>query len=207
VDPVWLLSAAFTAFELIVTVLLVMPMPSNKFRGSIVNAISHTWHTNDYIRKTAWVMLTLNAYYLYDCVRNLLEYNKVYAASCESRAMVLYLQRNTFISATSVFLFLVMRRLLEIQMMLFSTREAVKDSMMMLGDGSSSGNTSPRGIAAAAAAGGGGDGGVGGGDGGGGGGSSGKSKDMKSVLRKLEREVSTIMREESFSDKDNKKSS
>ena len=84
-------------------------------------------------------------------------------------------------------------------MMLFSTREAVKDSMMMLGDGSSSGNTSPRGIAAAAAG--------GGGDGGAGGGGSGKSKDMKSVLRKLEREVSTIMREDSFSDKEDKKSS
>jgi hypothetical protein len=88
-----------------------------------------------------------------------------------------------------------MRRLLEIQMMLFSTREAVKEGMLMLGDGgSSSGEASGKEAAAA--------GGGGGGNGGGGGGSiRDKPRDMKSVLCKLERQVSSIMREESASDR------
>lgn len=34
-----------------------------------------------------------------ECISNLMTYNQVYAAGCDSRAMVLYLQRNTFISA------------------------------------------------------------------------------------------------------------
>ncbi len=48
------------------------------------------------------------------------------AATCETRATALYLERNAFLCGASVFLFFIMRRLLDIQAQLFSMRSAVK---------------------------------------------------------------------------------
>lgn len=56
------------------------------------------WHSNEYIQRTSWVLLTLNSYYLYDAVHQLLEANKIQAATCESQTMHLYFQRNALIS-------------------------------------------------------------------------------------------------------------
>lgn len=56
-------------------------------------------------------------------MRNLLEHNKIYAGSCDNQLMSLYLQRNALISGGSVFLFLVMRRLLDIQVRQQCTRQ------------------------------------------------------------------------------------
>ncbi|KAF6250732.1 hypothetical protein COO60DRAFT_1568796 [Scenedesmus sp. NREL 46B-D3] len=80
--------------------------------------------------------------FLEDSARQLVEHNKIYAASCEANAMALYFQRNLLISGgryaaaalqqhcRSVFLFFVMRRLLDIQGQLFETRTLAKEAAM-----------------------------------------------------------------------------
>jgi hypothetical protein len=49
----------------ILTLVLVMPMPSNKFRGNVVHALADLWHKNEYIKRTAWVLVGLNCFYLW----------------------------------------------------------------------------------------------------------------------------------------------
>lgn len=49
----------------ILTLVLVMPMPSNKFRGNVVHALADLWHKNEYIKRTAWVLVGLNGFYLW----------------------------------------------------------------------------------------------------------------------------------------------
>jgi hypothetical protein len=51
--------------QVVIIALLVMPMPSNKVRGIIQGAVSELWHTQEYVKRTSWVLLTLNSYYLY----------------------------------------------------------------------------------------------------------------------------------------------
>lgn len=51
--------------QVLIIALLVMPMPSNKVRGIVQGGLSKFWHTQEYVKKTSWVLLTLNSYYLY----------------------------------------------------------------------------------------------------------------------------------------------
>ncbi|WIA10503.1 hypothetical protein OEZ85_010692 [Tetradesmus obliquus] len=127
-DPVWTLMTMFTIMEVVIVALLVMPMPSNKVRGMVQGTINKFWHSQEYVKKTSWVMLTLNSYYVYDSARQLIQHNKIYAASCEAYSLALYFQRNLLISGGSVFLFFVMRRLLDIQGQLFETRALAKEA-------------------------------------------------------------------------------
>lgn len=128
-DPVWLLMSAFTAMEVLVVMVLVMPMPSNAVRGRLTQAINQKWATSHTLKKLCWVMLTLNAYYAYSSIAELREAHAVMSsATCETRATTLYLERNAYICGFSVFLFFVLRRLLEIQGQLHATRAIVKDA-------------------------------------------------------------------------------
>eukprot|EP00775_Hariotina_reticulata_P007144 gene7144-7359_t len=127
-DPVWVLMTMYTILEVVIIALLVMPMPSNKVRGIIQGAVSQLWHTQEYVKRTSWVLLTLNSYYLYDALSNLITHNRIYAATCEAQGMTLFLQRNALICGGSVFLFFVMRRLLDIQGQLFEMRQLVKEA-------------------------------------------------------------------------------
>lgn len=128
IDPVWGLMTLYTIAEVLIISLLVMPMPSNALRGKIQGAVSRLWHGQEYVKKTSWVLLTLNSYYFYDAMHNLLEANKIVAATCESHQQHLYFQRNAMISGGSVFLFFVMRRLLDIQGQLYSMRALAKEA-------------------------------------------------------------------------------
>lgn len=150
-DPVWLLMMLFTATEVLVVALLVAPMPSNKIRGRITSFLDKLWQQDKYVQRTCWVVLTLNCYYLVDAIKELSEHNKIYgSATCESRAMALWLERNAWLCGFSVFLFFVMRRVLEIQGQLYETRDLVKkaassgggngnDRASDVGDGAQSG--------------------------------------------------------------------
>lgn len=83
--------ALYTIAEVIIISLLVMPMPSNALRGKIqgqsvapaglaphqhnsthaahlhwlwlmhTGAVSRLWHSQEYVKKTSWVLLTLNS--------------------------------------------------------------------------------------------------------------------------------------------------
>ncbi|KAF8068439.1 hypothetical protein HT031_002128 [Scenedesmus sp. PABB004] len=127
-DPVWALMALFSVVEVAVVALLVAPMPSNAVRGAIQGGISRFWHSQEYVKKTSWVVLTLNSYYLWDAGRSLAAHNKIYAASCDAQLTTLFLQRNALIAGGSIFLFFVMRRLLDIQGQLFATRALAKEA-------------------------------------------------------------------------------
>lgn len=51
--------------QVVVVALLVMPMPSNAVRGVIQGAVSKLWHESEWVKKTSWLLLLLNAYYLH----------------------------------------------------------------------------------------------------------------------------------------------
>ncbi|KAI8473964.1 MAG: hypothetical protein J3K34DRAFT_155824 [Monoraphidium minutum] len=130
----------FTFTEVAIVALLVAPMPSNKMRGQVTAALNKLWTADKYVQRTFWVMLTLNSYYLVDSVRSLVDHNKIYAAAtCESRAMALWIERNAWMSGSAVFLFFVMRRVLDIQAQLFEMRGLVKKAT-----GGGGGGGSPR---------------------------------------------------------------
>lgn len=75
-----------------------------------------------------------------DAWRSLSSHNRIYAATCESQLVALSLQRSILISGASIFLFFVMRRLLDIQGQLFTTRQLAKEAAaqqaLLLGGGS-----------------------------------------------------------------------
>ena len=69
-------------------------------------------------------------------MRNLMATSSILGnVTCEARAATLYLERNAFICGLSVFLFLVLRRLMEIQHQLFEMRSAVKQVGVLAADG------------------------------------------------------------------------
>lgn len=159
---------------MLVVALLVAPMPSNKIRGQITTTLNKIWHGEKYVQRTCWIILTLNCYYLVDAVKTLTNHNRIYgSATCESRAMALWLERNAWLCGVSIFLFFVLRRVLDIQGQLFDMRDLVKKAA----DSSSEnggGDDGARAVAAAPAG----------------------SEHAKSVLRQLNRAVSKVMGEE-----------
>ena len=137
-DPGWLVLFVFMLLEVVVVLLLVMPMPSNHVRGAITLAVTSVWDKNPAIRYCAIGLTLVNAFYFWTVIDALLHPWKWAFGilvddaliSCEMRAHEYERERNAYISGFSLFLFLVLRRLVDIQMKLYEARAESKAAAM-----------------------------------------------------------------------------
>lgn len=135
-DPGWFVLFCFMLVEAILVLLLVMPMPSNQVRGAIVTAITSVWDKNAAVRYVAFGLTVINALYFWSVVDALIHPSFKLAfgfvadealLSCEMRANEYERERNAYISVNSLFLFLVLRRLVDIQLKLHEARAEAKN--------------------------------------------------------------------------------
>ena len=137
-EPGWFILFAFMLVEAAVVLLLVMPMPSNQVRGAITNAITTLWDKQPSVRYLAIGCTVVNAFYFYHVVDALmhpiwtgvarlgfLQFNDP-LVTCEMRALQFERERNAYITGFSLFLFLVLRRLVDIQIKLHEARADCK---------------------------------------------------------------------------------
>ena len=119
-------------FEAALVLLLVAPMPSNQVRGAIVHAIVSAWEKNPGVRYVSYAVLAIDCLYFWHVIDALSA--PLYAfgifedafLNCEMRAMAFERERNAYVTGTSIFLFLVLRRLVDIQAKLFESRGEAK---------------------------------------------------------------------------------
>ena len=113
-------------------------MPSNTIRGIIVNGLANFWSNNPIVKAISGLVLALDTFYLYDTFNHLyfkkrrkdgapLDHTGPWG-DCERRLHVCRDQRNAYITGFSIFVFLVMWRLLTIQKQLYDARKIVKDA-------------------------------------------------------------------------------
>ena len=110
-------------------------MPSNSIRGFIVGGLTNLWNRNQIVRAISYLVLTLDFFYSYQTFSHLYfrrgpdgrphgfqgAWNE-----CERRFHTCRDQRNAYITGFSIFVFLIMQRLLVIQGQLFEARKEVK---------------------------------------------------------------------------------
>ena len=135
-DPGWFVLFLFMLIEAALVLLLVMPMPSNQVRGSIVGAIVTTWEKNVAIRYVAMGVLAIDVLYFWHVIDALSMPFYAFGLfedaflNCEMRSLAFERERNAYITGTSIFLFLVLRRLVDIQAKLFQSRGEAKAAGM-----------------------------------------------------------------------------
>ena len=139
-DVAWFILFVFMLLEASIVLLLVMPMPSNRVRGAIITGIVSTWESLPAVRYIAIGLTLINLIYFCFVVDALLEpwkyfYAQTFSAdqewmvSCEMRAVQFERERNAYITGFSLFLFLILRRLVDIQAKLYQTRSETKQHM------------------------------------------------------------------------------
>jgi B-cell receptor-associated protein 31 len=130
----WFILFLFMLIEAIIVLLLVAPMPSNSVRGALLKAITGTWESQTAVRYVSYAAVIINALYLWrvsDALKvplyafGILEDPLI---SCELRASRFERERNAYITGFSLFLFLVLRRLVDIQAKLFESRADAKSA-------------------------------------------------------------------------------
>ena len=109
--------------------LLILPMPSNKVRGAITRWVTGLWK-NDAVRYTFTAIMALNVFYFYFVMDAIL--HPFYdlglltpieqAPTCELKMDLFRNERNAYITGFSLFMFLVLRRLIDIQTKLHEVR-------------------------------------------------------------------------------------
>jgi len=137
-DPGWFILFLFLMTEIALITLLVMPMPSNDFRGQVTTFVSKLWHDNQILRYAVYAMLTLDVIYfwfvfdallhpLYDYgfLRNPVAETGI---SCEATKAMYANERSAYITGVSLFLFVVLNRLVDIQDKLHQARRIVKET-------------------------------------------------------------------------------
>ena len=136
-EPGWFVLFVFMIIEAFFVLLLVMPMPSNKVRGAITGFVTLVWDQTPAVRYTAILLTLVNLVYfvsvfdalahpLYQHLGFMTLSEDLLAVSCELRASHFERERNAYICGFSLFLFLVLRRLVDIQAKLHESRADVK---------------------------------------------------------------------------------
>ena len=130
-DPGWLILFSFMLIEAFIVLLLVMPMPSNHVRGAITASVTALWEKQPAIRYIAVCLTLINGFYFWHVIDALLDPFRVHFGifglndpllTCEMRATNFERERNAYITGFSLFLFLVLRRLVDIQVKLHEAR-------------------------------------------------------------------------------------
>ena len=110
--------------------LLVMPMGTNVIRGAVVKSLSKIWNTNSGIRYISYIVVFMNVVYFVRTYINVYHSERTQPQGrweeCDSKIQLFREQRNLYITAGSIFLFFIFRRVLDIQTKLFEARKEVK---------------------------------------------------------------------------------
>lgn len=136
-DPGWLILFLFMITEVILVTLLVMPMPNNDLRGLLTRSVAKLWD-NRFIKYTCYVLLVIDMFYFYFVFHALLhplhDFGMIRnpaiesGITCEQKQNWFYNERNAYITGSSLFLFIVLNRLVQIQDKLHKTRQQVKQN-------------------------------------------------------------------------------
>ena len=130
-DAGWVVLFTFMLVEALLVLLLVMPMPSNAVRGAIISAVTSVWDKSPGMRYAAFGLALVNILYFWTVFDALIHpWTWAFGAaiagdpmwSCEQRAAEFERERNAYITGFSLFLFLVLRRLVDIQTKLHDSR-------------------------------------------------------------------------------------
>lgn len=133
-EPGWFVLLVFMLLEATLVLLLSMPMPNNTARGAVITFITSLWEVPP-VRYVFYAILAVDIFYfwfvfdallhpLYDF--GLLSYTGTEAVSCEIKAVMYQNERNAYITGFSLFLFLILSRMIDIQKKLHLSRETVK---------------------------------------------------------------------------------
>jgi len=135
-DPGWFVLCLALALECFLVTLLILPMPSNKVRGAITKWVISLL-SNQTVKYGGFALLVLDAYYFaftMDAISNPLIHVGIMSpleesmVSCEKGLAAFRNERNAYITGFSLFMFLVLRRLVDIQSQLFESRSLAKAS-------------------------------------------------------------------------------
>ena len=134
-DPGWFFLFLFFLVEVLLVTLLCLPMPSNEIRGVIVRFIVNMWETRP-VRITSLVMLGVNViYFWFVCdalLHPLFDFGLIQNPfaeghlTCEAKQNLFWNERNAYLTGMSIFLFIVLNRMVDIQDKLFQARGQVK---------------------------------------------------------------------------------
>ena len=133
-DPGWLVLFIFMVMEMQVATLLCLPMPNNTIRGHITKWVVSLWEMQP-VRIFCFFMLALDIIYFWFVFDALL--HPLYdfgilnpaegAITCEAKQNLFYNERNAYLTGMSLFLFIVINRLVDIQDKLHVARNSVKE--------------------------------------------------------------------------------
>eukprot|EP00039_Didymoeca_costata_P017461 m.324145 g.324145 ORF g.324145 m.324145 type:complete len:152 (-) comp16540_c10_seq15:137-592(-) len=115
-DAGWLFLYAFALLETLAVLILVMPMPSNKFRGFFVNSFLQIWANSSFLRSFMVFGIGVCSLILITITRRNFF---VLQQSCPAR-------EELYVSSYSLFMFIILRRLLNIQRLLHLSRDELK---------------------------------------------------------------------------------
>ena len=135
-DPGWFVLFLFFMGEATVVTLLVLPVPSNQVRGVITNFVANLWHKKP-ILYFVFIMLALDLFYFWFVFDALLHplhdfgiiRNPAFEGgiTCEAKQNLFYNERNAYLTGMSLFLFVIINRLVDIQLKLHVSRDRVKE--------------------------------------------------------------------------------
>ena len=131
-EPGWFVLLAFMLVEAFMVLLLVMPMPNNAARNAVVTFVSSLWDKAG-VRYVFYALLAIDVFYFWYVWDALLHplYDfgilvQIEAVSCEIKANLYQNERNAYITGFSLFLFLILHRMIDIQKKLYLSRETMK---------------------------------------------------------------------------------
>ncbi|KAL1523306.1 hypothetical protein AB1Y20_018252 [Prymnesium parvum] len=132
-EPGWLVLCVGLLFECLLVTLLIMPVPSNAVRGAVTKWVTQLWHVAG-VRYAFIAIMALDAFYFYFVMDAL--FHPLYdlgflspieqAPTCELKMDLFRNERNAYITGFSLFMFFVLRRLIDIQTQLHQARASIK---------------------------------------------------------------------------------
>jgi len=139
IQPGWLIISAALIVECLLVTLLILPMPNNDVRGAVTRWVQGLWNVKP-IRYGFFAVVVLDVVYFWSVVdalkHPLYEYGFFVAPNhfgvCETRMELSRNERTLATTAFSLFVFLVLFRLIDIQGKLKQQRDRVKELEVML---------------------------------------------------------------------------
>jgi len=132
-EPGWVVLMAALVVECLLVLLLLLPMPSNVVRGVITSWVKGLWNIAG-VRYTILAVMALDIFYflwILDALRSPLYDNWLspieMELTCEISMSLFRNERNLYITGFSLFMFLVLYRLIDIQTKLQENRNTCKE--------------------------------------------------------------------------------
>mmetsp|Transcript_28101 Transcript_28101/g.77287 ORF Transcript_28101/g.77287 Transcript_28101/m.77287 type:complete len:153 (-) Transcript_28101:113-571(-) len=134
-DPGWFVLFLFLLVELLFVTLLCLPMPNNNVRGMVTGFVVKILDQRP-VQIACGCFLLLDILYfwfvsdallhpLYDF--GILNFAVEGGITCEAKQDLFYNERNAYLTGISIFLFLILHRMLDIQHKLHNARNRVKE--------------------------------------------------------------------------------